>query len=187
MREEENALSARTRTDQALLLWGSVGPVVLPFLEPVFVVDAPVALPDSTGQHRIIGRGDKRFSVNFAMPEVADGDGRSPFAFVLPIRPGWKARASITLAGPSSVTLDGGSDTPMGIPRNPRTGQVRGILRDPPPATLAAADAVGQVSHPDRVVRDSLNGFPGALAGWAARQGGAGPFASQATGGDPGP
>ena len=52
--------------------------------------------------------------------------------------------AVLTLSGPEgSVTLDGESGIPKAILRNSRTGQVRGILCDPPPATQAAADAVG--------------------------------------------
>ena len=77
------------------------------------------------------------------MPEVADGDGSSSFAFVLPVRSGWEEHlARITLTGPGGAfTLDGESDIPMAILRNPSTRQVRAILRDPPPATQAAADA----------------------------------------------
>ena len=79
------------------------------------------------------------------MPETADGDGSSSFALVLPVRPGWEGNlASITLTGPGgSVTLDGESNLPMAILRNPRTGQVRGILRNVPPPTQAAMDADG--------------------------------------------
>ena len=125
----------------------------LPFLEPAFVVDAPAALPGSAGEHRIIGDtsdGDELFSLSFAMPETADGDGSSSFAFVLPVRSGWEnSLASITLSGPGgSFTLDGDSDLSVTILRNPRTGQVRGILRDLPPAAQAANDATGSIAEP---------------------------------------
>ena len=85
--------------------------------------------------------GGDLFSIAFTMPEVADGDGSSSFAFVLPVQPGWEGNlASITLAGPGgSFTLDGESDLPMAILRNPRTGQVRGILRNLPQADAPAA------------------------------------------------
>ena len=130
----------------ALLLWGGTDADGVPFLEPAFVVDAPAALPDSSGAHVITGRtasGAELFSLAFTMPEVADGDGSSSFAFVLPVRPSWERNlAGITLSGPGgSFTLDGGSDVPMAILRDPRSGQVRGFLRDPAPATQAAADA----------------------------------------------
>ena len=98
------------------------------------------------------------------MPETADGDGSSSFAFAVPVRAGWEGSlATITLSGPEgSVTLDGESDIPMAILRNSRTGQIRGILRDPPPATQAAADAVG-ARAPGLEVLFS-RGIPGAVA-----------------------
>ena len=131
---------------RSLLLWGGVGTDSVPFLEPAFVVDAPPELPRSGGEYRIAGRtggGVELFSLSFDMPQIADGDGSSSFAFALPVRPGWEnSLASLTLTGPGgSTTLGGDSDLPMVILRNPRTGQIRGILRDLPPATQAAADA----------------------------------------------
>ena len=131
---------------RSLLLWGGMDPEGEPFLEPAFVVDAPAALPDSAGEYRVTGRtvsGGELFSLSFTMPETADGDGSSSFAFVLPVRPGWEGNlATITLSGPGgSVTLDGESDRPMAILRNPRSGQVRAILRDLPLPTQAAMDA----------------------------------------------
>ena len=130
----------------SLLLWGGTDDDGLPRLEPAFVVDAPPALPDSAGQYRITGRtagGGELFSLSFAMPVTADGDGSSSFAFVLPVQAGWEGDlATITLSGAvGSVTLDGDSDIPMAIMRDPQTGQVRGILRDPPFEAGMAADA----------------------------------------------
>ena len=127
------AMSAAPAT--SLLLWGGADLVGVPHLEPAFVVDAPAALPDSAGAYRITGRtaaGNELFSFSFTMPEMADGDGSSSFAFVLPVRPDWPDNlASITLTGPGgSFTLDGASNLPMAILRNPRTGQIHGILRD---------------------------------------------------------
>ena len=139
------AVSASTRS---LLLWGGVGTDSVPYLEPAFVIDAPAAFPDSAGEYRITGRtagGGQLFSLSFTMPETADGYGSSGFAFALPVGAGWESSlATITLSGPGgSVTLDGESDIPMAILRDPRTGQVRGILRDPPLAAEVAADAIG--------------------------------------------
>ncbi len=119
---------------KALLLWGGVDAGGVPFLEPAFVVDAPPSLPRSTGEYELIGRtadGDDLFSLSFDLPEIADGDGRSSFAFVLPVQPGWADQlASITLLGPSgSDTLDEDTDRPVTILRNPQTGQIRAILR----------------------------------------------------------
>ena len=120
---------------RSLLLWGGVDGDDNPFLEPAFVVNAPASLPQSGGDHEIVGRnadGDELFSLTLQIPKVADGDGRSSFAFVLPVQSGWAGSlASITLSGPGgSVTLDGNTDLPMTILFDPNTGQIRGILRD---------------------------------------------------------
>ena len=149
----DHQASLTAQQAESLLLWGGLGADSVPFLEPAFVVDAPAFLPDSAGDHRITGYtagGAELFSLSFTMPETADGDGRSSFAFVLPVRPGWEAGlGSITLSGPGgSVTLDAESDRPMAILRNPRTGQVRGILRDLPPPTQVGMDAAGRAAGP---------------------------------------
>ena len=140
--DEGLAVAART---ESLLLWGGTDADGVPFLEPAFVLDASPTLPDSAGSYRLTGRtgsGAELFSFSFAMPEIADGDGSSSFVFAIPTRPGWEALASITLTGPGgSATLDGNTDLPMAILRNPRTGTVRGILRDLEPDALAQARA----------------------------------------------
>ena len=137
------AASLIAQEAKSLLLWGGMDAEGQLFLNPSFVVDAPSVLPRATGEHRITGRsgsGDELFSVGFTMPEVADGDGSSSFAFVLPVEPGWAVRlASITLSGPGgSVTLDSDTDIPLFILVDPSTRQVRGILRDLPQAGAAA-------------------------------------------------
>ena len=147
--EVPSAAVVAASVPRRLLLWGGIDADTVPYLEPAFFVDAPPALPDSAGAYTVTGRtagGEELFALSFAMPETFDGDGSSSFAFVLPVRTGWEGNlASISLLGPGgSFTLDGDSDIPMAILRNPRTGQIRGVLRDPPPATQAAANAVGQ-------------------------------------------
>ena len=137
------AASPVAREAESLLLWGGIDRDGEPFLNPSFVVDAPSALPDSTGEHRITGQstsGEELFSLGFTIPNVADGDGSSSFAFVLPVQPGWAGNlVSVTLSGPDgSVTLDSDTDIPMSILVDPSTGQVRGILRDMPQADAAA-------------------------------------------------
>ena len=159
---------AVAESSRSLLLWGGIGTDSIPFLDPAFVVDAPAALPDTAGEYRLTGRtesGAELFSLSFDMPEVADGDGSSGFVFVLPVQPGWADNlANITLSGPSdSATLDGDSDIPMAILRNPRNGQVRGILRDLPLATQAAPDAAGRAAGPSLQVLFS-SGIPDAAA-----------------------
>lgn len=134
-------VAAETRS---LLLWGGAGADGELYMNPAFVVDAPPALPDSTGVHQVTGRtsgGEELFSLSFAMPEVGDGNGSSSFAFVLPVESSRAGNlASITLSGPSSsTTLDSNTDLPMSILLDRSTGQVRGILRDVPRANTAAA------------------------------------------------
>ena len=153
----------------SLLLCGGVNAAGEPFLEPAFVVDAPAALPDSAGAFEVTGRdaeGEPLFSLSFAMPETADGDGGSSFLFALPVRPGWAENlSSVTLAGPEgSATLDGDSDRPMVILRNLRTGQVRGFLRDMPPATQAAKAAEDAARRVDEAGLEMLfsRGIPDA-------------------------
>ena len=82
------------------------------------------------------------------MSAVADGDGRSSFAFAVPVRKGWTDQlATITLAGPrGAVTLDRDTDRPMTILRDPATGQVRGILRNPLGLAVAEADALAELA-----------------------------------------
>ena len=131
---------------RSLLLWGGADADGTPFLNPVFVVEAPPALPDSAGAYTLTGRtarGTELFSLRFAMPRAADGDGGSGFAFVLPAESGWAdGLVGITLAGPGgAVALGADSDLPTAILRDPRTGRVRGILREAPLTARAAMDA----------------------------------------------
>ena len=101
--DEGTAPTVATAPVRSLLLWGGVDADGEPFLNPAFVVEAPAALPDSTGDYTLTGRdagGGEIFSLSFPMPEVAHGDGRSSFAFVLPMLP---ERAG----GLASVTLSG--------------------------------------------------------------------------------
>ncbi len=131
---------------KSLLLWGGVRPDGGLYLEPAFAVDAPPLLPEADGEHRLTGYaadGTELFSLDFAMREAADTDGGAGFVFVLPMRAAWERDlVSLTLSGPGgSVTLDGASDLPMAIVRDPGSGSVRGILRDAPDREAVLADA----------------------------------------------
>ena len=139
----------------SLLLWGGVDAAGVPFLRPAFVVDALPVLPDSTGAYTLSGTDRNRrelFSLDFPIYEAPDGEGNGSFVFALPARPGWRdSLASITLDGPGgSATLDGGTDRPLAILRDPATGQVRGFLSGPP-ASIAAdgrASAARMLAEP---------------------------------------
>ena len=150
---------------KSLLLWGGVDAAGTPFLEPAFVVEAPASLPRSAGEYRIIGRtadGDELFALPFAMPEVADGDGRSSFAFVLPAQPEWTDTLSrITLSGPGgSVTLDQDTNRPVTILRNPRTGQIRAVLRGADAASANLDATVSALSLDPGLERLTSRGIP---------------------------
>ena len=120
---------------RSLLVWGGVDPAGKAFLNPAFVVDAPVALPDSAGAYTVTGRdagGGELFSLSFAMPVLADAEGASSFVFAVPAEAAWEGRlASVTLSGPSGeVVLDGETNRPMAILRDPASGQVRGFFSE---------------------------------------------------------
>ena len=137
LREEGEAAAARAHAARTLLLWGGADSDGVPFLEPAFVVDAPPTLPRSGGPYTLTGTaadGETLFSLNFDMLEIADGDsdGESGFAFALPVSPAWGDRlATVVLSSPGgTATLSGASGPPAAILRDPRTGRVRGIVRD---------------------------------------------------------
>ena len=120
---------------ESLLLWGGVADRGVPFLAPAIVLNAPTAVPDDGGDYRLTGSTEddgELFSFRFAMQDIADGDGRKSFAFAIPVQPEWAdSLATITLSGPEGeAKLDAEGDRSVVIWRDPRTGQVRGILRD---------------------------------------------------------
>ena len=157
--------AAASRT---LLVSGRVSKDGVPVLEPAFVTEAPPVLPDSDGPYQLAGRradGGELFSLRFGMPEVGDGDGRTGFVFALPVEPGWDTElASLLLTGPGgAVEMREGSEPPVAILRDPRTGQVRAILRDLPAGTLASSDLDALAPEPGLDVMIS-RGLPDAAA-----------------------
>ena len=141
-----------TEPVRSLLVWGGRDQDGVPYLDPVFVVDATPSIPSAGGAYTIEGAGADGtllFSFNFEMPEMGDAEGEeTSFVFALPVQTGWgDDLASITLSGPGgSATVDESTNRPMAILRDPLTGQVRAFLSDLPPATETAADAIGQVA-----------------------------------------
>jgi len=165
----------RTLTDaggapvRSLLLWGGIDAGGRPHLEPALVVDAPPTLPAPGGDHLITGwtdGGHEVFSLGFEMPEAADGDGSTSFAFVLPLSPeSGTGLTSITLAGPEgAVTLDRTTNQPLVVLRDRGTGQVRGILRGAD-AAVAVRDAAALLSSTSGLVVLTSYGIPDP-AGW---------------------
>ena len=151
--ETEGDLARRAAPARSLLIWGGADPDGVPHLEPVFVIDARPSLPRAGGVYRLSGTtedGAELFGLNFDMPVVADAEGRGSFAFALPVQPGWETNlARIALSGPDgSFTLDTDSDSPGAIVRDPRTGQVRGILTGLPRGSTAADVLAGHDFEP---------------------------------------
>jgi len=153
---------------RSFLVWGGIGADGTLYLEPAFVIDAPPALPESEGAYEITAlttAGFKAFSFRFDVPEVTDGEGGSGFAYAVPVRPSWQASlSSITLTGPGGrVTMDADTNRPMIILRNPRNGQIRGILRDLPVDGLTRSDLADLGVEPELEVLVS-RGIPDAAA-----------------------
>lgn len=156
--KREPSVDRSAASGPALLVWGGTDGAGLPYLNPVFAVDAPPSLPTRGGEHQVLGRaadGAVLFSYRFDMRPVADREGRGGFAYTIPSSPEWVgALATIELTGPAgSATIDEATNSPAVILRDRSTGRVRAILRD---ATAAetAAEAAGsalrfQMPEPD--------------------------------------
>ena len=145
-----SASHANARPERSLLLWGGVDADGRLHLEPVLAAEVPPSLPHTPGPYLITGRtreARELFSISFEMPRVEDGDGGAGFAYALPVRADRVGDlATITLSGPEgSFTLDEAGDRPLAIVRDPRTGQVRAILRGED-ATVAARQGASAVA-----------------------------------------
>ena len=149
-----NALRHRMDTEEAagdwnttrsLLVWGGINADGEPYLEPSFIADALPGLPPAGNEYLLRGTtedGREAFSYRFDMPVTLDvDDGRSGFVFTIPVT--WEGAISrIRLSGADdSFVLDGDTDLPMTILRDPVTGQIRAILRR---SVAQAMDAAGE-------------------------------------------
>ena len=134
-------------TTRALLVWGGVDADGAPYLEPSFIADALPGLPPAGNDFLLRGTtedGQEAFSYRFDMPVTLDvDDDRSGFVFAIPVT--WEGAISrIRLSGADeSFVLDGDTDLPMTILRDPVSGQIRAILRR---SVAQAMDAVGEPS-----------------------------------------
>ena len=130
---------------QSVLVWGGLDSDGNPYLEPSFIADAMPSLPPPGRDFVVTGTtedGSEAFSFTFDMPETWDvDDERSGFVFAIPVTwPEALGRVSLT-GGNDSAILDGSTDSPMTILRDPVTGEVRAILRRP---VAQAMEAVGE-------------------------------------------
>ncbi len=158
--------AAATRT---LLVAGFIAADGTPRLDPAFVIEAPPALPESSGPYELRGRradGSDLFSLSFDVPEMADGDGSSGFVYALPVEEAWPAElASLSLTGPGgSTVMTEGSEPPLAILRDPETGEVRAVFRNLPPGPLALSAAAARAPEPGLEVMVS-HGLPD-MAAW---------------------
>ncbi len=117
---------------EMLVVWGRVRDGRL-MLEPAFVLDGPVVLPEADGPYRVEGLGaggETRFSLSFSPTPLAYGGGS--FVFFIPYEPEWADNLDrIVLAGPEgeyTVTRDG--EPRMAVVSDRITGRLRAIIRD---------------------------------------------------------
>lgn len=137
----------------SLIVWGGKKSGSALFLEPAFVTRAPPALPEAPGPYRITGAaadGTVLFDLSFDMPAAGDAQGRSNFAFALPMEASWPdALDSIRLSGPRgrSAVLNKDTDRPVTVLRNGPDGEVTAIIREPRAAALRGAAQPGLFSR----------------------------------------
>ena len=117
---------------EMLVVWGGVWEGHLS-LEPAFVLEGPVVLPESDGPYRVVGlgeNGETRFSLSFS-PVPLDHGGSS-FVFFIPYEREWADNLErMVLAGPEgeyALTRDG--EPEMAVVTDPVTGRLRAIVRD---------------------------------------------------------
>ena len=117
---------------EMLVVWGSVRGGELA-LDPAFVLEGPVELPETDGPYRVEGLGpggESRFSLSFT-PTPREGGGAG-FAHFIPYRPEWAGTLDrIVLTGPEGEdTLTRGGEREMAVLTDPATGRIRAIVRD---------------------------------------------------------
>ena len=135
------AADPTTAVGQTLLLWGGVEEGGQLTIEPAFVHDARVKLPEAPGPYTLTGldsQGRELFAIRFS-PDMRDHGGSS-FLFAIPYDAAWEAALDrVTLKGPQGSTyLDRGAGGRAALIIDRSTLRVRSIVRDWP-GTLPVA------------------------------------------------
>ncbi len=117
---------------EMLVVWGGVWEGRIS-LEPAFVLDGPVVLPESDGPYRVEGlgaNGETRFSLSFS-PIPLDHGGSS-FVFFIPYQREWADNLErMVLTGPEGeYTLTRDGEPEMAVLTDPVTGRVQAIVSD---------------------------------------------------------
>ena len=130
--DAEAAALADPDRGEMLVVWGGVWEGSLS-LEPAFVLEGPVVLPEADGPYRVEGlgeNGETRFSLSFS-PVPLDHGGSS-FLFFIPYQHEWADNLErMLLTGPEgeyALTRDG--EPEMAVLTDPVTGRLRAIVRD---------------------------------------------------------
>ena len=118
---------------EMLVVWGGVWEGHLS-LEPAFVLEGPVVLPESDGPYRVEGlgeNGETRFSLSFS-PVPLDHGGGSSFLFFIPYQHEWADNLErMVLTGPEGeYTLTRDGEPEMAVLTDRFTGRIRAIVRD---------------------------------------------------------
>ena len=133
---QEMPFEARGRTGTSLLVWGARSASGELSMDPALLVEGRSLLPEARGDYTLTGLDDAQreiFAISFEMAEPADAEeGSGIFVFLLPVKPGWEALASLVLAGPGDAvfSLDSDTEATMALIRDARSGQVRAIRGD---------------------------------------------------------
>lgn len=115
-----------------LVVWGRIldGRVTL---DPAFVLDGPVALPEESGPYRVAGidvDGRREFSISFSPTPLEFGGGS--FVFLIPWEPDWADTLDrMILTGPEGAhTVTRTGSPAMAVVTDMSTGTIRAIIRD---------------------------------------------------------
>ena len=154
---------------EMLVVWGGVWEGRLS-LEPAFVLEGPVVLPESDGPYRVEGlgeNGETRFSLSFS-PVPLDHGGSS-FVFFVPYEREWADNLErMVLTGPegeSTLTRDGESEMAVAVrSRHRENPDDRQRLGRRPSPRRGACQRDGHQGHPGRRVAVDGSPSPGGRA-----------------------